>query len=82
MLHNDELDLCFVDAFASNTYTDLCTQIICTEELGVIVSSLNPLAQQPSISVEELRKERILISGRLMRPPSPLHQQHYCQHAL
>lgn len=68
MLHNDELDLCFVDAFASNTYTDLCTQIICTEELGVIVSSLNPLAQQPSISVEELRKERILISGRLMRP--------------
>lgn len=70
LLHNDELDLVFVDAFAPATYEELCTKVIYTDELGVIVSMAHPLAQKEAATLDELRNEKLLISGRLMQSAS------------
>ena len=70
MLQNDELDLIFVDQCAIDSFSGFQIKSILQDEIGVLVNEKHPFAKRDYIYLEELRNEKLMISGRLIHSPS------------
>ena len=65
-MRTDELDMAFMDSYVLKKSSGFHTQQVLTDYLCAFISKNHPLADKECVSVEDLKKEDILIAGRIM----------------